>query len=288
MCDQPIDAGTLAQDSITRIYHCPKCKSTHTVKIPKDITKERSRFPFPYAFLHSSEGELQDLLTIAYLDAQLQIRGVDVIEIKDSEGIFSEKLTKDITEKLMDTIVNLQEENLRLQELLGTIDVTEFEELEPEDELELEEDEEWWSTLDDVLDVEEEIMITELDDDDNESEEEPKQEHKQTMITLRTKTPSGIKFKTPLEKTPNVGEKITIYLLSTIGPGEKKQKLTVDTSNLVYDIKETVGNLYGLIPANFHLSSGGVTFDEDVSLYEYNLQEGDEILIIPSSTAGNQ
>jgi len=283
LCDQRISAGTLAQDSIARIYHCPKCKTTHTVKIPKNISKERTRFPFPYAFLHSSEGELQDLLTIAYLDMQLQIRGVDVIEIKDSEGIFSEKLTKEITEKLMDTIVNLQEENLRLQELLGTIEIAEFEDLEPEEQLELEEEEEWWNTLDDVLDVEEEIMITEID----ETEEEPKQEHKQTMITLRTKTPSGMKFKTPRETTPNVGEKITLYLLSTIGPGEKKQKLTVDTNNIVLDIKETVGILYGLIPANFHLSSGGVTFDEDVSLYEYNLQDGDEILIIPSSTAGN-
>lgn len=276
MCDQPIDAGALAQDSITRVYNCPKCKTTHTVKIPKNIAENRNRFPFPYAFLHSSEGELQDLLTIAYLDMQLQIRGVDVIEIKDSEGIFSEKLTKDITEKLMDTIVNLQEENLRLQELLGKIDVAEFEELEPEEDIE---SEDFFSSLEDVFDLEEEIMITEL-------EPETQEEHTQTMITLRTKTPAGITFKTPATKPPKTGEKITVYLLSTIGPGEKKQKLIVDTANIVYDIKETVGNLYGLIPANFHLSSGGITFDEDISLYEYNLQEGDEILIIPSSTAG--
>ncbi|MFX1470511.1 MAG: ubiquitin-like domain-containing protein, partial [Promethearchaeota archaeon] len=78
----------------------------------------------------------------------------------------------------------------------------------------------------------------------------------------------------------------TLYFMSTIGPGEKKEKLTVNDSNRVRDIKNTLGNLYGLDPNDFHLSSGGVTMDENSSLKDYNVNNGDDILLIPASTAG--
>ncbi|KKL44783.1 hypothetical protein LCGC14_2362220, partial [marine sediment metagenome] len=74
--------------------------------------------------------------------------------------------------------------------------------------------------------------------------------------------------------------------LSTIGPGEKKQKLTVVDGNLVEDVKKTVGNIFGLNPTDFHLSSGGVTMDENSQLDEYNISNGDDVLLIPASTAG--
>jgi hypothetical protein len=92
--------------------------------------------------------------------------------------------------------------------------------------------------------------------------------------------------KTPTSKTPTGGKKLTLYFMSTIGPGEKKEKLTVNDSNLVRDIKETLGNLYGLDPNDFHLSSGGVTVDENSPLKDYDVNDGDDILLIPASTAG--
>ncbi|MFX1327832.1 MAG: ubiquitin-like domain-containing protein [Promethearchaeota archaeon] len=95
-----------------------------------------------------------------------------------------------------------------------------------------------------------------------------------------------VKSKTPAAKTPSAGKKLTLYFMSTIGPGEKKEKLTVNDSNRVRDIKNTLGNLYGLDPNDFHLSSGGVTMDENSSLKDYNVNNGDDILLIPASTAG--
>ena len=74
--------------------------------------------------------------------------------------------------------------------------------------------------------------------------------------------------------------------MSTIGPGEKKQKLLVNTGNKVGDIKETVSNLFGLDPADFYLSSGGVTMDEQNPMKEYYVDDGDDILLIPASIAG--
>ena len=93
--------------------------------------------------------------------------------------------------------------------------------------------------------------------------------------------------KTPAGKTPTAGgSNIALYFTSTIGPGEKKQKLTVNDGNAVSDIKRTIGNIFGLNPADFHLSSGGVTMDDGSSLNNYSVSNGDEVLLIPASTAG--
>ncbi len=105
-----------------------------------------------------------------------------------------------------------------------------------------------------------------------------------------SKAPSGekpeIQSKTPVIKGPGGGKKKSLFFTSTIGPGEKKQKLIVDDANKIGDIKHTVGNIFGLNPSDFHLSSGGVTMDENRPLSEYNVDDGDEVLLIPASTAG--
>lgn len=106
-------------------------------------------------------------------------------------------------------------------------------------------------------------------------------------LEFEEEDPEPIQSKTPSGKTPSGGgKKITIFFMSTIGPGEKKQKLTVNDGNHVGDIKETVGNIFGLNPDDFHLSSGGVTMDENNPLNEYNVSDGDDVLLIPASTAG--
>ena len=105
-------------------------------------------------------------------------------------------------------------------------------------------------------------------------------------LELYEEEPAPIKSKTPATKTPAGGKKISVYFMSTIGPGEKKQKLTVDDGNNIADIKRTVGNIFGLNPDDFHLSSGGVTMDEGTPLSDYNVSNGDDILLIPASTAG--
>ncbi len=98
--------------------------------------------------------------------------------------------------------------------------------------------------------------------------------------SVKSKTPG------PASKIPSGGKKMSVYFLSTIGPGEKKQKLTVNDSNLIEDVKKTVGNIFGLAPADFHLSSGGVTMDESNPLNDYKVSDGDDVLLIPASTAG--
>ncbi len=95
-----------------------------------------------------------------------------------------------------------------------------------------------------------------------------------------------VRSKTPATKTPSAGKKLTLYFMSTIGPGEKKEKLTVNDDSRIKEIKQTLGNLFGLNPNDFHISSGGVTMDDEDQLKDYSVRNGDDILLIPASTAG--
>ena len=249
------------KESVSKIYHCPKCQTTHTIELSRKLSENKERYPFPYVFLHSLEEKLEELLTVLYIDANLDIRAVEIIEVENS-NIFSEDLAKEITEKLMSEIMSLQEENMELKGLLNKV------ELSDEIFVESGEDEEIQEDL-----LEEDVIV--------EVEEESEGSFKQVSENVWK-----IKSKTPGRKNPPEGDKITLYFISTIGPGEKKQKLTVNTGNIISDIKETIGNIYGLEPLNFHLSAGGVTLDEMRQLNDYAIKDGDDVLIIPASTAG--
>ena len=128
--------------------------------------------------------------------------------------------------------------------------------------------------------MDEEEFDEEFDEDFDESLEED-------FDDPSTKHPTkDVRAKTPERKKSLEGKKISVFFLSTIGPGEKKQKLLVFTGNKVGDIKDTVANLFALDPSDFHLSSGGVTLDEFLNLNDYYVADGDDILLIPASIAG--
>jgi hypothetical protein len=128
----------------------------------------------------------------------------------------------------------------------------------------------------------------EFDDEfDEELDEDLDENLDEDLDEPASKSPTEeFRDKTPEHKTSSEGKKISVFFLSTIGPGEKKQKLVVFTGNKVGDIKNTVANLFALDPSDFHLSSGGVTMDENSYLSEFDLADGDDILLIPASVAG--
>ena len=128
--------------------------------------------------------------------------------------------------------------------------------------------------------MDEEEFDEEFDEDFDESLDED-------LDDQSTKAPTeDLRAKTPEHKISSEGKKISVFFLSTIGPGEKKQKLLVFTGNRVGDIKDTVANLFALDPSDFHLASGGVTMDETSYLSDHNVADGDDILLIPASVAG--
>ncbi|MBA7515882.1 hypothetical protein ES705_07927 [subsurface metagenome] len=95
-----------------------------------------------------------------------------------------------------------------------------------------------------------------------------------------------IKSKTPDKTKTPAGKKISVYFQSTIGPSPKQEKLVVGTDAPISDIKYTVSQIFGLPPDEFHLSHAGRTCDPDDVLEDYDVEDGDTVLLIPVSTAG--
>ena len=80
---------------------------------------------------------------------------------------------------------------------------------------------------------------------------------------IKSKTPaqasSSVASKTPVS---GAGQKKNVFFRSTVGP-ERSEKLAVGENAPIRDIKETLGNLFGLDPEDFHLSHAGRTMNED-------------------------
>ena len=107
----------MGEDSevVEKRYKCKVCGETHKIKLNKKIIKGRSKFPFPYVFLHTTNDGLKDVITILYIDANMAIRGVDLEEC--SEGnLFSKEQVRLITSKLVEEVERLREDNLKLCE----------------------------------------------------------------------------------------------------------------------------------------------------------------------------
>jgi hypothetical protein len=104
-------------------------------------------------------------------------------------------------------------------------------------------------------------------------------------VLVKSKTPASTSAKTPSNAGPS-GPKVNLFFKSTVGPGERTEKMVVGKNATVGDLKYTLGNVFGLDPNDFHLSSAGRTMDENDKVGNYDIGDGDEILLIPHSTAG--
>ena len=90
----------------------------------------------------------------------------------------------------------------------------------------------------------------------------------------------------PNEKSISRTTKVSVYLQSTIGPSQRQERMTISTQAPVYDLKFTIGQIFNLPPEEFHLSHGGRTLDPDDIISNYDIEEGDTLLLIPISIAG--
>ncbi|MFW9993519.1 MAG: ubiquitin-like domain-containing protein, partial [Candidatus Odinarchaeota archaeon] len=99
---------------------------------------------------------------------------------------------------------------------------------------------------------------------------------------IKSKTPAQVK--TPITGKA-AGKRKNIFFKSTVGP-ERTEKIAVGENAPVSDVKETLANIFGLSPDDFHLSHAGRTMDESAPIGDYGVDDGDEILMIPHSTAG--
>jgi len=183
----------------------------------------------------------------------------------------------DIETIMSETVINYFKQKVKEQEASREKELADDEELNMLMEKEEEKDEEDIVKADEIS--EEELELT------SPMEEVPVGEPITTVDSKITESVAGKKTD-ELPECEFPEKQINIYFMSTIGPGEKKHKLLVNTDLTVSAIKETVANLFGLIPTAFHLSHNGVIMDEKSVLTNYDIHDGDTALLIPASTAG--
>lgn len=112
MTDSPDNAN-----KIKKLYRCSICKKTHDIYFSPDFAKNRSKYPFSYVFLHKYENSEniedkdKEILTTIYIDAHLNIRGVEVLLNEDDTNILSKDTSKEIIGKLTGFILELQDEH---------------------------------------------------------------------------------------------------------------------------------------------------------------------------------
>ena len=103
-------------EKVRKIFQCPVCKSRHEIFFPPTFAANRSRFPFTYTFIHklqnarSIEDTDKEILTTLYIDAQLNIRGVEALLTEDDTNIVSKEVSRAVISKLTTVILDMQEE----------------------------------------------------------------------------------------------------------------------------------------------------------------------------------
>lgn len=84
---------------VEKSYFCKICNTNHSLKLSKNLVDDHTQFPFSYVYLH---GKLFNILSTLYLDADLNIRGVEVVKLNNSENIFDKEQMIEIVQKLIE------------------------------------------------------------------------------------------------------------------------------------------------------------------------------------------
>ncbi len=110
------------------------------------------------------------------------------------------------------------------------------------------------------------------------------QEERNTLIESMLKNRGKIGeevFYTGPSNTIEIGEAIRAYIISLIETGEKRKLLIIDTAEKVNSVKERAGELFDYDLNDFLISSGGLILEENKQIKDYNIEDEDEIVLIP-------
>ena len=109
---------------IKRTFHCKICDKNHKVKLKKNLIEGRTKFPFPYVYLHDHINgvEHKEVLTILYIDKNLQIRHSEIQEL-GYDSLFSKEQVQAITKPLIKEIELLRDEIKKLNRDIDSLKI---------------------------------------------------------------------------------------------------------------------------------------------------------------------
>jgi hypothetical protein len=103
----------------------------------------------------------------------------------------------------------------------------------------------------------------------------------ENMLKNRNKTEDKITYTPPMNPI-EIEDQIRVYVRSLVEPGEKTKIIIVGTNELVSIIKEKVAILFDYELEDFLLSSGGILLHENSLINDYEIDDDDEIALIPT------
>ena len=98
---------------------------------------------------------------------------------------------------------------------------------------------------------------------------------------------NGVIPYTPPKSSIEMEDQIRVYIRSLLEPGEKTKIIIIDTAESARVVKDRVALLFNYEQKDFLLSSGGILLDEDSQIKDYNIDDDDEIALIPSRKEKN-
>ena len=101
------------------------------------------------------------------------------------------------------------------------------------------------------------------------------------MLKNKGTSNEEIKYSPPINLI-ELGGQIRVYIRSLVEPGEKTKIVILNTTELIHVVKEKVSILFDYNLEDFLLSSGGVLLQEEFPLNAYDIDDDDEIALIPS------
>lgn len=102
----------------------------------------------------------------------------------------------------------------------------------------------------------------------------------ENMLKNRYKTDDI--FYNPPMNTVEMKDQLRVYVRSLVEPGEKTKIIIVDTKDSINTVKKQIGILFNYDLENFHLSSGGILLNPKSHIDDYEIDDDDEIALIPS------
>lgn len=111
-------------ETIERHFNCKICQTSHRIKLNKNLIEGRTKYPFPYVYLHDHINgvEHKEVLTILYIDKNLQIRHSEIQEL-GYDSLFSKEQVEAITKPLIKEIELLRDEIKKLNREIDNLKI---------------------------------------------------------------------------------------------------------------------------------------------------------------------
>ena len=103
----------------------------------------------------------------------------------------------------------------------------------------------------------------------------------ENILKNSDRTDEEILYTPPLNPI-ELRDQIRVYVRSLVEPGEKTNIIIINKMELISIVKERIGILFDYDLGDFLLSSGGILLHENSQIKDYDIDDDEEIALIPS------